>query len=57
MLEYIQPLLADAVLTGLAFLAVVLVGYLWWLHFREKRQQRRLRREQERSRKDHWGYV
>jgi len=57
MLECVRPLLADAVLSGLAVLAAGLVGYLGWLCFREKRQRLRLRREQERCRRDHWGYI
>ena len=52
-----QPLLADATINGMAFLSVALVGYLCWLRFREKRQQRKLLRERERDRRKHWGYV
>jgi len=57
MVTFVQPILADALLNGVAFLAVVLVGYLLWLRVHEKRQERRLQKERERNRRKHWGYV
>jgi hypothetical protein len=57
MVSFVQPMLADAVLNGSALLAVSLVSYLSWLHFHEKRAQRRVRRERERERRSHWGYM
>ena len=53
----VQPLLADAVLNGMALLSVALVGYLFWLRFREKRLQRKLQQARDRDRRNHWGYV
>jgi hypothetical protein len=57
MADSIQPLLADMLVSGMAFLALALMGYLCWLRFREKRQQRKLQQERERNRRNHWGYV
>ncbi len=57
MANLVQPILADALVSGMAFLATALMGYLGWLRFRERREERRLRRERERNRRDHWGYV
>ena len=57
MVTFVQPILADTLLNGVAFLAVVLVGYLLWLRVHEKRQERKLRKERERNRRKHWGYV
>ena len=57
MANFVQPLLADTLLNGMAFLALALMGYLVWLRFSEKRQERKIQRERERNRRDHWGYV
>ena len=57
MASLIQPLVADAVVSGMAFLSVGLVAYLFLLHFHEKREQRKQQRARERSRRNHWGYV
>ena len=57
MTELFQPFLADSLLNGMAFLALGLVGYLVWLRFRERRQERKAQRERERNRRGHWGYV
>ena len=56
MANFVQPLLADTLLNGMAFLALALMGYLLWLRFRERRQERKVQRERERNRRDHWGY-
>jgi hypothetical protein len=56
MADFVQPLLADAFVNGMALLALALAGYLFWLRFREKRQERKLRQERERNRRNHWGY-
>jgi hypothetical protein len=52
-----KPLLADILTNGMAFCALGLVGYLFWLRIRERREQRKLRQERERNRRSHWGYV
>jgi hypothetical protein len=52
-----HPLLADTLLNGMAVLALGLIGYLSWLRFREKRQERKAQLERERNRRGHWGYV
>jgi hypothetical protein len=39
----------------MAALSFGLVGYLFWLRLREKREQRRVQRD--RNREKHWGYV
>ena len=57
MVSLIQPLMADALLNGMAMFSLALVSYLVWLRFREGRQQRKLQRERERDRRKHWGYV
>jgi hypothetical protein len=53
---FVQPLLADALVSGMATFSVALVGYLFWLRFREGREQRKLQKERERNRREHWGY-
>jgi len=57
MVSIVQPLLADSLLNGMALLALSVVGYLFWLRIREKHEERKLLRERERNRRDHWGYV
>ena len=57
MVSFVHPLLADAFLNGMAVLSLGLVGYLFWLRFRERREQQRLQRERDRNRQNHWGYV
>jgi hypothetical protein len=57
MVNYIHPLVGDALLNGTALLSLGLVGYLCWLGFREKRTERRKLQARERARKGHWGYV
>jgi hypothetical protein len=57
MVSFVRPLLADILVNGMAFLALALMGYLLWLRFREKRQERKSQQERERNRRDHWGYV
>jgi len=56
MVNLVQPLLADALLNSMASLSLALVGYLFWLRFREGRQQRKLQQERDRDRRKHWGY-
>ena len=57
MVNYICPLLADAFVNVLAVLSLGLAGYLFWLRFREKREQQRQQRERDLNRQKHWGYV
>jgi hypothetical protein len=55
--SFVQPLVADAVVNGLAALSLGLVGYLVSLFFHEKSKQRKQLQARERSRRSHWGYV
>ena len=57
MVSVVQPLLADAVVNGLAVFSLGLVAYLIWLLFREKSERRKQLQARERSRRNHWGYV
>jgi hypothetical protein len=41
----------------MAALSFGLVGYLFCLRLREKREQRRVQRERDRNRQKHWGYM
>ncbi|HOX58728.1 MAG TPA: hypothetical protein P5205_16310 [Candidatus Paceibacterota bacterium] len=56
MVTLVQPLLADAVINGMAVFSIAFVGYLFWLRFREGREQRKLLRDRARFRRNHWGY-
>ena len=57
MVNFVRPLLADAIVNLMAALSLGLAGYLFWLRFRERRDQRRQQKERERNRQKHWGYV
>ena len=57
MVSVVQPLLADAVVNGLAVFSLGLVAYLIWLLFHEKSERRKQLQARERSRRNHWGYV
>jgi uncharacterized protein HemX len=57
MVNFVRPLLADAIVNLMAVLSLGLAGYLFWLRFRERRDQRRQQKERERNRQKHWGYV
>ena len=57
MISFAQPLLADALVNGMAFFSVGLVAYLIWLLFHEKSVRRKQLHARERSRRSHWGYV
>jgi hypothetical protein len=57
MASFVHPLVGDALLNGMALLSLGLVGYLFWLRFRERRSERKQLRARERDRKNHWGYV
>jgi hypothetical protein len=57
MASFVQPLVADAVVNGMAVLSAGLVAYLIWLLFHEKSEQRKQLKARERSRRNHWGYV
>jgi uncharacterized protein (DUF2062 family) len=46
---------ADVFAAGIAGLTVCVTGYLLWLHFHEKLQQRREERDRRRRRLAHWG--
>ncbi len=52
----VQPLLADLLVNGMATFSLALVGYLFWLRFREGHRQRRFQQERDRDRREHWGY-
>ncbi len=51
-----QPLLADALVNGMALFSVALVGYLFWLRYCEGRKRRKLQRERQRDPRKQWGY-
>jgi uncharacterized protein HemX len=57
MVNVVRPLLADALVNVMAVLSLGLAGYLFWLRFREKREQQRPQEERDRNRQKHWGYV
>jgi hypothetical protein len=57
MASFVHPLVGDALLNGMALLSLGLVGYLIWLHFHERRAERKQLQARERERKSHWGYV
>jgi uncharacterized protein (DUF2062 family) len=57
MVNFVQPLLADALVNVMASLSLGLAGYLFWLRLQEKRERQRQQRERERNRQKHWGYV
>jgi hypothetical protein len=57
MVNNIRPLLADALVNGMAALSLGFAGYLFWLRFREKRERHRQQRDRDRNRQKHWGYV
>ncbi len=52
----VQPLLADALVGGIATLSLAVVSYLIWLYFHEGREQRKFEQERTRDRREHWGY-
>ena len=56
MATLVQPLLADALVNGMATFSLALVSYLFWLRFREGRERRKLQQERQRDRRKHWGY-
>ena len=41
MASFVQPLFGDALVNGMAFLSLGFVSYLFWLRFREKRNERK----------------
>jgi len=51
----VQPLLADVLVNGMAMFSLVLVSYLFWLRYREGREQRKFQQERERNRRQRWG--
>jgi hypothetical protein len=57
MVNFVRPLLADAIVNLMAVFSFGLAGYLYWLRFHERREQQRQQRERERNRQKHWGYV
>ena len=42
---------------GLVLLALGIVGWLYWLHLREKREQDSPDRQRERLRREYWAQV
>jgi hypothetical protein len=57
MASLVQPLVADALVNGLAVFSLGLVAYLISRLFHEKSKQRKQLQARERSRRNHWGYV
>ena len=57
MVSFVHTLVGDAIVSGMALLSIGLVGYLFWLRFHERREQRKQLRARERDRRKHWGYV
>ncbi|MGD0259550.1 MAG: hypothetical protein ABSD29_06970 [Verrucomicrobiota bacterium] len=57
MIVLVSVQLADAVVNGMACLSIGLVGYLFCLRFRERREQKKVQRERDRDRRKHWGYI
>jgi hypothetical protein len=57
MVNFVRPLLADVLVNVMALLSLGFAGYLFWLRFQERRDQRRQQKERERNRQKHWGYV
>jgi membrane protein implicated in regulation of membrane protease activity len=57
MTSFVQPLLADVLVNGMALLSVSIVGYLLWLRFLEQRPYRNEQSQRERQRRGHWGYL
>ena len=57
MASLVQPLFGDALVSGMAFVSLGLIGYLLWLRHRDKRNVQKQLRERERDRRKHWGYV
>jgi len=55
--SFVHPLVGDALLNGMALLSLGLVAYLFWLRFRERRNERKQLQARERDRRNHWGYV
>ena len=59
MCTFVHPWFADADANLLALGAIVVVAFLVWEFFRERRRRRKRDKERaarERSRTDHWGY-
>jgi uncharacterized membrane protein len=48
-----------ALITGnsLVLLALVIIGWLYWLHLRDKREQDSPERQRERLRREYWAQV
>jgi hypothetical protein len=42
---------------GMLLLALGIVGWLYWLHLREKREQDSPERQRERLRREYWAQV
>jgi hypothetical protein len=42
---------------GLMLLALGIIGWLYWLHLREKREQDSPERQRERLRREYWARV
>jgi hypothetical protein len=57
MINFVNPLVGDVVVNGMALFSVGIVAYLFWLRVREKRQDQLLQKARERERRSHWGYV
>jgi hypothetical protein len=53
------PLCVAAMVTGdgLVVLAVCFIGWLYWLHLREKQEETSPERQRERLRRDYWKQV
>jgi len=57
MADFVHPLLGDALVNGMALLAVGLVVYLIALRIIEIRRVRQERRKREREKRGGWGYT
>ena len=53
---FVRVWFADVFTSGIAGLAVCVMGYLLWLYFHEKVRRRRDQEERRRKRRNHWGY-
>ncbi len=56
MVSIVHPLLADLWVNSMATVSLGVVGYLFWLRYRERRAERKVQQERERDRRPHWGY-
>jgi hypothetical protein len=55
----LSPMCLAAFITGdgLVLLALGIIGWLYWLHLREKREQDSLEQQRERLRREYWAQA